>query len=100
MGKYDELLAGIDLDYSNTVKWIRKFADSSKTKIPLLCEALRDEADKDGLKPSNDDIRDRIMKDCLRFWSKTTIHDAFPEWLLREIDYPKQEITVTTEGEQ
>jgi hypothetical protein len=95
MGKYDELLAGVKIDYSNAIKWIRRFADSSKIKIPQLCEALREEQDKDGIKLSNEDIRDRIMKDCLEFWQKSTIYDAFPDWLVR--DYEKPEVSEVSE---
>jgi hypothetical protein len=62
---YDELLREI------------KKAHQAKTKefIPQLCYALQNED------PflSNEDIRDRIKKDLIDIWSKTTIQNNIPD---------------------
>lgn len=99
MGKYDEILSQIETEHNSAVKHLYRFVDSARAKIPLLCEALKDEADENGIKPSNEDIRDRVMKDTLKYWRKGTILDAFPDWLVRQYER-KEEITVTTEGDE
>lgn len=101
MSKYDDLLTEIELDYSNSIKWIRKFALTAKNRVPELCEALKQEITEDGLSPSDEEIRDRVLKDCLPFWRKQTILDALPDWLVREYEkLEPQELTVTQTGEQ
>ena len=87
--KYDEILTEIKNEHSTCIKEFNRFIASSKTKIPLLAEELRKETI-DGMKLSNDDIKDRIMKDCLVFWEKWTIIHALPKWLKRE--YNTEEI--------
>ena len=81
--RYDEILTEIKNEHSTCIKEFNKFIASSKTKIPLLAEELRKETI-DGMKLSNDDIRDRIMKDCLVYWEKWTIIHALPKWAKRE----------------
>ena len=43
--------------------------------IPQLCLALKEE----NSNISNDDIRDRVMKDCISIWQKDTIRKALPD---------------------
>ena len=49
--------------------------ESAKTWIPKLCNALKEE-DKN---LSNEDIRDRVEKDCVEIWSKGTIRIHIPD---------------------
>jgi hypothetical protein len=62
---YDELLQQIKKEHQAKAKEI----------IPLLCYALQNED------PflSSEDIRDRIKKDLIDIWSKTTIQDNIPD---------------------
>ena len=48
---------------------------SAKYWIPKLCEALR----KENSEMSNDDIRERVKKDCIGTWQRDTITEALPE---------------------
>lgn len=103
MGSYDDLLLEIQLDYTNSIKWIRKFALTAKTRIPALCEALKQEVSPEGIKLSDEEITDRVVKDCLQYWRKNTILDALPDWLVREYEKKEEkppEITVTNSEEQ
>ena len=61
--KYDDLL--------------KQAKGSAKIWIPQLCQALREE----NSNLSNEDIRDRVMKDCISIWQRGTINDAFPQEL-------------------
>jgi hypothetical protein len=61
--KYDDLL--------------KQAKSSAKIWIPQLCQALREE----NSNLSNEDIRDRVMKDCISIWQRGTINDAFPQGL-------------------
>lgn len=83
--KYDEILTEIKNEHALCVKNLQRFVGSAKTKIPALADALRNEST-DGIKLSNDDVRDRIMKDCLQFWNKRAILYALPDWLKRAYD--------------
>jgi hypothetical protein len=62
---YDELLQQIKKEHQAKAKEL----------IPLLCYALQNED------PflSSEDIRDRIKKDLIDIWSKTTIQDNIPD---------------------
>jgi hypothetical protein len=59
-------------EYNNL---LRQAKGSARYWIPKLCNALRNEDSK----MSNEDIRDRIEKDCIETWQKATIRDALPE---------------------
>jgi hypothetical protein len=48
--------------------------ESAKTWIPRLCNALKEEDNN----LSNEDIRDRVEKDCALIWSKSTIRTYTP----------------------
>jgi hypothetical protein len=48
---------------------------SVKYWVPKLCEALR----RENSEMSNDDIRERVKKDCIGTWQRDTITDALPE---------------------
>jgi hypothetical protein len=50
-------------------------ASTARAWIPKLCQALREE-DKN---LSNEDIRDRVEKDCAYIWSKSTIRTYIPD---------------------
>ena len=58
--------------YDNLLKQAR---GSAKYWIPQLCQALKEE----NSNLSNEDIRDRVMKDCISTWQKDTIRDALPD---------------------
>jgi hypothetical protein len=62
---YDELLRQIKKEHQATAKEF----------IPQLCYALQNE---DAFL-SNEDIRDRIKKDLIDIWSKTTIQNNIPD---------------------
>jgi hypothetical protein len=49
--------------------------EAARTWIPKLCYALKDE-DKD---LSKEDIKDRVEKDCVEIWSKSTIRTHIPD---------------------
>jgi hypothetical protein len=51
----------------------RRGRETAKTWIPKLCDALEKE------KLSNEDIRDRVEKDCIDIWSKATIRDSIAD---------------------
>jgi hypothetical protein len=53
--------------YNNLLKQARRPA---KYWIPQLCLALKEENSNN---LSNEDIRDRVMKDCISTWQKNTI---------------------------
>jgi hypothetical protein len=48
---------------------------SAKYWVPKLCEELR----RENSEMSNDDIRERVKKDCIGTWQRDTITDALPE---------------------
>jgi hypothetical protein len=50
-------------------------ASTARVWIPKLCQALREE-DKN---LSNEDIKDRVEKDCAYIWSKSTIRTYIPD---------------------
>ena len=62
---YDELLLQIKKEHQA----------KAKEFIPQLCYALQNE---DAFL-SNEDIRDRIKKDLIDIWSKTTIQNNIPD---------------------
>ena len=47
----------------------------ARTWIPRLCQALKEE----NSEMSNEDIRDRVEKDCAYIWSKSTIRTYIPD---------------------
>ena len=96
MGNYDNILEEIRQEHSKVIDGVNRFSQLAIIKVPLLCEELRKEEDQDGNKMNNDDIRDRVLKDCIQFWKKDTIQDSFPEWLVRE----KKPIEVSNTGEE
>jgi hypothetical protein len=64
-----------EIPHSEYNNLLRQAKGSAKYWIPKLCDALRNEDSK----MSNEDIRDRIEKDCIETWQKPTIRDALPE---------------------
>ena len=61
--------------YDELLKQIKKEHQAkAKEFIPRLCYALQNE----GSFLSNEDIRDRIKKDLIDIWSKTTIQNNIP----------------------
>lgn len=87
--KYDEILNEIKNEHALCIAQFKKFSVSAKTRIKELAEELRKEST-DGIKLSNEDIRDRILKDCLSYWKKWTIVNAFPDWLKGEYNESNQ----------
>jgi len=65
LSTYDELKSEI-------VYEALRFQESAKTRIPLLVEALKNE----NPKITNEDVKDRILKDFLQFWTRETIMNA------------------------
>jgi hypothetical protein len=67
-----------ETEYSNYNRLLEQAreagASTARTWIPKLCQALREE-DKN---LSNEDIRDRVEKDCAYIWSKSTIRTYIP----------------------
>jgi hypothetical protein len=70
-------------DYESLLKQAR---GSAKYWIPQLCLALKEENSNN---LSNEDIRDRVMKDCISIWQKDIIRDALPDAIKKK--YDKQE---------
>jgi hypothetical protein len=63
-------------DYEGLLQLARNAGEmTAKRWIPRLCEALR----KEDSNLSNDDIRDRIERDCGDIWRKETIRNSIPE---------------------
>jgi hypothetical protein len=54
---------------------LKQARGSAKYWIPQLCQALKEE----NSNLSNEDIRDRVVKDCISIWQKDTIRDALPD---------------------
>jgi hypothetical protein len=69
----------IETEYSNYNRLLEQAreagASTARAWIPKLCQALREE-DKN---LSNEDIRDRVEKDCAYIWSKSTIRTYIPD---------------------
>jgi|SRR5215207_5165678 len=61
--------------YSKYDDLLKQARGSAKYWIPQLCHALKEE----NSNLSNEDIRDRVMKDCISTWQKDTIRDALPD---------------------
>ena len=68
MGKYDDLLKEVK-------RKATAFQSIAKKYIPRMYEALRNEDPH--ITPQ--DVRERIEKDCIDFWSKRTILEALPD---------------------
>lgn len=68
MSNYDDLL-------QEARAKVEAFRSSAKEYIPKMYEALRNE----NADISPEDARDRIEKDCVRIWSKSTILHALPD---------------------
>jgi|SRR5215831_839817 len=68
MGKYDVLLEEVK-------RKATAFQSIAKKYIPRMYEALRNEDPH--ITPQ--DVRERIEKDCIDFWSKRTILEALPD---------------------
>ena len=66
-------------DYESLLKQAR---GSAKYWIPQLCQALKEE----NSNLSNEDIRDRVVKDCISIWQKDTIRDALPDAIKEKYD--------------
>jgi hypothetical protein len=63
-------------NYNSLLEQAREAGTSTaRAWIPKLCQALREE-DKN---LSNEDIRDRVEKDCAYIWSKSTIRTYIPD---------------------
>ena len=69
--------------YNNLLKQARRPA---KYWIPQLCLALKEENSNN---LSNEDIRDRVMKDCISTWQKNTIRNALADAIKEK--YEKRE---------
>jgi hypothetical protein len=82
--RYGQLLEEIRIDHEQTVKNINKFVNSAKYRIPSLCEMLQNQQSEDGIKLSNQEIRNRIYQDCGKYWERETIRKAFPDSLLTD----------------
>ena len=82
--KYTQLIQVIRLDHEATLKNVKRFTNSSKTRIPDLCNYLKDRETDDGFKMSLKDIRETIFRDCSEFWERETIRKAFPTWLIAD----------------
>lgn len=61
--------------YSKYDTLLKQARGSAIYWIPQLCLALKEE----NSNISNDDIRDRVMKDCISIWQKDTIRKALPD---------------------
>lgn len=70
MGEYDDILNIIAAEKTTVEEFKTKFTLSARTHIPRLENALK----KEGLE--KDEIKDRILKDCLQFWTRQTIMNA------------------------
>lgn len=73
MTKYDDCLALIENEHNYVETEKKKFKDKAKEWVPRLRDALKEE------KMSNDDIKDRILKDCLQHWTRETIMNNLGE---------------------
>jgi hypothetical protein len=62
-------------DYSKYDQLLEQARGSAKYWIPKLCQALREE----NAEMSNEDIKERVKKDCSLIWQRGTITDALPE---------------------
>jgi hypothetical protein len=62
-------------DYSKYDQILEQARGSAKHWIPKLCQALREE----NSEMSNEDIRERVTRDCLSIWQRTTINNTLPE---------------------
>lgn len=63
------------MEYSKYDTLLKQARGSVIYWIPQLCLALKEE----NSNISNDDIRDRVMKDCISIWQKDTIRKALPD---------------------
>ena len=61
--------------YSKYDTLLKQARGSAIYWIPQLCLVLKEE----NSNISNDDIRDRVMKDCISIWQKDTIRKALPD---------------------
>jgi hypothetical protein len=65
-----------DSKYDSLLKQAREAGRMlARTWIPRLCQALKEE----NSEMSNEDIRDRVEKDCAYIWSKSTIRTYIPD---------------------
>jgi len=62
-------------EYSKYDTLLKQARGSVKYWIPQLCQALK----KENSTLSNEDIRDRVVKDCISIWQKDTIRNALPD---------------------
>jgi hypothetical protein len=62
-------------DYSKYDQLLEQARGSAKHLIPKLCQALREA----NSLISNEDIRERVTRDCLSTWVRTTINNALPK---------------------
>lgn len=63
------------MEYSKYDTLLKQARRSAKYWIPQLCLALK----KENSNISNEDIRDRVMKDCISIWQTDTIRNALPD---------------------
>jgi hypothetical protein len=64
-----------EADFSKYDQLLEQARGSAKYWIPKLCEALR----RENPEMSNDDIRERVTRDCIPIWQKSTIRDALTD---------------------
>jgi hypothetical protein len=63
------------IEYTKYDTLLKQAKGSAIYWIPQLCLALKEE----NSNISNEDIRDRVMKDCISIWQKDTIRNALPD---------------------
>jgi hypothetical protein len=72
------------IQYSQYDNLLKQARGSAKYWIPQLCLALKEENSNN---LSNEDIRDRVMKDCIFIWQKEDIiRDALPDAIKEKYD--------------
>jgi hypothetical protein len=63
-----------EIEYLKYDQLLERARGTAKFWMPKLCEALR----RENPEMSNDDIRERVTRDCLPIWQKSSIRNALP----------------------
>lgn len=101
MGKYDDIRVMIQSDFDEIARTKENFKNSAEKRIPDLCSALKEEG------YDKDQIKDKVEKDTMCYWSKETIAKFIPDEFknIKRVEAgkknrAKQLVTVKNDGQQ